>query len=84
MWVLFAVLFYQSGLNFTVWLLEPENFAGGANWIWVILFPALLPAFFIVNRHLGCASGQCRSGSCEVTPNKRDNNNIGPGRMPGV
>jgi hypothetical protein len=66
LWVVFAILFYYSGLNFTIWLLEPENFAGGVDWVWVALFPVLLPAFFLVNRHLGCASGRCASGECKI------------------
>ena len=85
LWALFAILFYQSGNSFTVWLLEPETFQGGAAWLWVILFPVLLPAFFIVNRHLGCATGQCKSGKCETAPDSRDNRDdfFGGGRMPG-
>jgi hypothetical protein len=84
LWVLFAILFYQSGLAFTVWLLEPESFQGGIEWLWILLFPVLLPAFFIVNRHLGCATGQCHSGQCEL-PDGRDNKDdfFGGGRMPG-
>ena len=58
-WVLFAIVFYQSGLAATVWLLEPESFHGGVDWLWLALFPALLPLFFIVNRVCGCASGAC-------------------------
>ena len=58
-WVLFAILFYQSGLTATRWLLESENFRGGIDWLWLGLFPALLPLFFVVNRLCGCASGHC-------------------------
>ena len=58
-WVLFAIVFYQSGLTATVWLMEPENFHGGIQWLWLALFPALLPLFFIVNRLCGCATGAC-------------------------
>ncbi len=58
-WVLFAIVFYQSGLTATVWLLEPENFRGGVDWLWLALFPVLLPLFFVVNRVCGCASGAC-------------------------
>jgi hypothetical protein len=65
-WVVFAILFYNSGQTFTVWLLEPESFKGGMEWIWVVLFPLLLPAFFYVNKHCGCASGQCSGGKCDV------------------
>ena len=58
-WVAFAVVFYQAGLATTTWLLEPESFAGGWAWLWLIVFVPLLVLFFHVNRHLGCASGQC-------------------------
>jgi len=61
-WVVFAIVFYQSGLTATVWLLEPENFRGGIDWLWLALFPALLPLFFVVNRLCGCASGACAVG----------------------
>ena len=60
LWVLFAIVFFQSGLTFTTWLLEPESFEGGFQWLWVVAFPFLVPAFFAVNRRLGCASGACR------------------------
>lgn len=60
LWVAFGVLFYLSGLAFTTWLLTPDEFEGGMQWIWVGLFPILLPAFFFVNHYLGCASGDCR------------------------
>jgi len=58
-WVLFAILFYQSGLTATRWLLDSENFRGGIDWLWLGLFPALLPLFFVVNRLFGCASSAC-------------------------
>ena len=58
-WVLFAILFYQSGLTATVWLMEPENFRGGIDWLWLALFPVLFPLFFVVNRVCGCATGAC-------------------------
>jgi hypothetical protein len=70
LWVIFAILFYQSGQAFTIWLLEPENFAGGLDWFWMLLFPVLLPAFFVVNRHLGCATGACSDGECELPGDK--------------
>ena len=70
LWVLFAVIFFQSGLAFTTWLLEPQNFDGGMAWLWVALFPILLPAFFFVNRHLGCATGACASGRCGIPVDK--------------
>ena len=58
-WLLFAMIFYKSGETFTVWLVEPENFAGGLDWLWLVLLPLLVPAFFVINRHCGCASGAC-------------------------
>jgi hypothetical protein len=70
LWVLFAILFYNSGQAFTIWLLEPENFPGGIDWFWLSLFPVLLPGFFVVNRYLGCASGACSSGQCELPTDK--------------
>lgn len=72
LWLLFAVLFYQSGLAFTVWLLEPASFSGGLQWFWLMLFPVFLPAFFVVNRYLGCASG-CASGA---NPNRQRETHI--------
>ncbi|MDH3638574.1 MAG: hypothetical protein OES09_08925 [Gammaproteobacteria bacterium] len=65
-WLLFAVLFYKSGETFTVWLLEPEKIAGALQWVWVGLFPILVPAFFIVNRYLGCATGSCAQRQCRI------------------
>ena len=80
LWMVFAILFYYSGLSFTGWLLEPESIVGGMDWVCTAMFPVLLSAFFPVNRHLGCASGRCASGECAV-PQK-------PGypsdRMPGI
>jgi len=66
-WILFAILFYNSGQSFTVWLLEPESFKGGSEWFWMTMFPLLLPAFFLLNRHLGCASSQCSSKTDDNT-----------------
>lgn len=65
-WLLFAVIFYKSGETFTVWLLAPEGIAGAMQWFWAGLFPVLLPAFFIINRHLGCATGACAPGQCRI------------------
>lgn len=67
-WLGFAFVFYRSGLAVTTWLLEPEHFAGGIDWVWVALFPVLVPGFFVVNRRYGCASGACRAASCESPP----------------
>ncbi len=78
-WVLFAILFYNSGQSFTIWLLQPEEFNGGAEWFWLAIFPLLLPAFFLINRHLGCASGQC-SSSCNPDDKKQEQNQQ---QMPG-
>ena len=74
-WVMFAFVFFYSGLFTTEWLFEPEKFAGGWRWILVGLFPVLVPAFFVVNRRYGCASGSCRGRACSpdaaVPPVKR-------------
>ncbi len=78
-WVLFAILFYNSGQSFTIWLLQPEEFNGGAEWFWLAIFPLLLPAFFLINRHLGCASGQCSIR----TPDDKNQNHHQQYRMPG-
>ena len=55
----FAFVFFNSGLQLTTLIVEPEAFTGGPAWIWVALFPFLLVGFFVVNRRFGCASGQC-------------------------
>jgi hypothetical protein len=83
LWVLFAIAFYQSGLAFTTWVLRPETFAGGWDWLWLASFPALLPAFFLVNRHLGCASGRCASGQCSLEGQDSKEKSRYPDRMPG-
>ena len=83
-WVLYAILFYNSGLAFTIWLLQPEQFAGGWEWAWLALFPLLLPGFFIVNRYLGCASGQCSDGQCSTNASNDSDNKPYGGRMPGM
>lgn len=57
-WVGFAIVFFYSGLFFTEWLLD-DGFGGGWRWILVAVFPLLVPAFFVVNRRYGCASGAC-------------------------
>lgn len=62
-WIVFAMVFYRSGLTATVWLMEPESFNGGIDWLWLLLFPVLVPLFFVVNRHFGCASGSCSAGA---------------------
>ncbi|MFQ5755871.1 MAG: hypothetical protein ACE5H7_07210 [Acidiferrobacterales bacterium] len=65
-WLLFAALFYKSGETFTVWVMEPERLQSGAEWMWIILFPLLVPVFFVVNRRLGCASGSCPTASGRI------------------
>ena len=59
-WVIFAVLFYLSGEAVTIWLLESQEFSGGWQWLWLGLFPVLLPAFFLLQRFFGCSGGQCQ------------------------
>jgi hypothetical protein len=61
-WFGFAVVFYNSGETCTVWLLEPGQIEGGRQWAWIVMFPTLLPAFFVVNRWCGCGSGACTAG----------------------
>ena len=63
-WVLFAFVFFYSGLYTTEWLVQPGQFAGGWRWILVGLFPALIPTFFMVNRRFGCGSGACLGRTC--------------------
>lgn len=58
-WVLYAIVFYISGESFIIWLLEPDNFSGGARWLGVAAFPVLFVGFFFIQYHLGCASSQC-------------------------
>lgn len=67
-WVVFAIVFFQSGMTATVWLIEPENFRGGIDWLWLALFPILLPLFFVVNRTCGCASGACTISDKNIRP----------------
>lgn len=91
MWVFFAILFYQSGLTFTIWLIEPHNFHDSRmEWAQVLIFPLLVPAFFWVNKRLGCATGSCASGECEVPDLKKggkkpndDDDEFFTTRMPG-
>jgi hypothetical protein len=78
-WLLFAVVFFYSGLYATEWLLAPDSFAGGWRWVLVAGFPLLLPMFFVVNRRFGCASGACR-----VPPAGDRNKSIPMIRMPGA
>ncbi|MFQ5994954.1 MAG: hypothetical protein ACE5K1_07645 [Acidiferrobacterales bacterium] len=61
-YLLFAAVFYRAGETFVIWILEPELFRGGGQWLWILLFPLLVPAFFVVNRRFGCASGSCSGG----------------------
>ncbi len=65
-WLGFAILFYTAGEAFTMWLLEPEHIHGGLQWLWIALFPVLLPAFFIVNRRFGCTSGSCAGANSRI------------------
>ena len=83
-WVLYAILFYQAGLAFTIWLLQPAEFAGGWDWFWLALFPLLLPGFFIVNRYLGCITGRCTSGQCRIETEDSEQEDRYRGRMPGM
>jgi hypothetical protein len=66
LWVAFAFVFFYAGLFTTEWLLEPDAFSGGWRWLLVGLFPVLVPAFFVVNRRFGCASGACLGRRCSA------------------
>lgn len=88
-WVLFAIVFFYSGLYFTEFVMAPREFAGGWLWLWVAAFPFLLPAFFVVNRRYGCATGACRGGVCKLPQNsevaqKRTDDGFSVHRMPGA
>ncbi len=84
LWVLFAIVFYNSGLTFTTWLLSPEDFSGGWDWFWLLLFPALVPAFFLVNRRLGCVGGTCNRGQGSVKQQEAERQDRVSERMPGM
>ena len=58
-WLGFAILFYTSGEAFTTWVLEPTRTQAGLQWLWIALFPVLVPTFFVVNRWCGCGNGAC-------------------------
>ena len=88
-WVLFAIVFFYSGMYFTEFVMAPREFTGGWLWLWVTAFPFLLPAFFVVNRRYGCATGACRGGKCELPQNnesakKRPSDGFSVHRMPGA
>ena len=81
-WGAYAVLFYNAGLSFTTWLMQPESFAGGPEWLWVALFPPLLVGFFFVNRRLGCGAPGCGLGT--EKPGSGGRSIEYSGRMPGI
>ncbi len=58
-WLVFAIPFYQAGLAFTVWLLEPQH-GYSVQELWAMAFPGMLLLFVLLQRHLGGASGYCR------------------------
>ena len=70
-WLIFAILFYLCGERFTVWLVEPERFQGGIDWLGVVLFPFALILFFRSGRYLGCTTGQCQSEHCSTNNNEQ-------------
>ncbi len=57
-WLVFAIPFYQAGLAFTIWLLEPQNLKP-AQELWAMAFPGMMLLFVLLQRRLGCASGHC-------------------------
>ena len=58
-WFGFAIVFYNCGETFTVWLLEPGRIGGEGQWARIVVFPTLLPAFFVINRWCGCGGRAC-------------------------
>jgi hypothetical protein len=71
-WFAFLIAFYQSGLGFTTLVFEPDAFEGGAQWLWASSFPLMLPAYFRVNRWIGCGSGACSTGTLnDARPERR-------------
>ena len=85
LWVAFAILFFYSGLFFTEWLMAPDTFAGGAlRWGLVGSFPVLVPLFFVVNRHFGCASGACRLPASRAGDQREQRTRVSTLRMPGA
>ncbi|GMT48840.1 MAG: hypothetical protein IEMM0008_0379 [bacterium] len=84
-WILFAVLFYYSGLSFTTLLLEPEQFVGGFHWLLIVLFPILVPLFFVVGRYAGCASGACDTQTqAKNLQSEQEDRDVFTGNMPGI
>ncbi|HEO64581.1 MAG TPA: hypothetical protein ENI73_01805 [Spirochaetes bacterium] len=84
-WILFAVLFYYSGLSFTTLLLEPQQFQGGIYWLLVVIFPILVPLFFVVGRYAGCASGACDPQKQMKNPqSEQKDRDLFTGNMPGI
>jgi len=81
-WVVYAVLLYTAGLNFTTWVMEPESFTGTWEWLWLALFPPLFVGFFFINHRLGCTAEEC---SIAEQGDKSEARSIGySGRMPGI
>ncbi len=84
-WVMFAVLFFYSGLYFTQWLLQPDAFSGGPfRGLLAASFPFLLPLSFFVNKRLGCAAGSCRARRYRAVRTGDDREKIRIMRMPGA
>jgi hypothetical protein len=82
-WFAFLIAFYQSGLEFTTLVLEPDTFEGGIQWLWAGSFPLMLPAFFYVSRWIGCGSGACSTGVFDSAQPERRRPNAGAD-APGV
>jgi hypothetical protein len=85
LWWGFAILFFQSGLDFTFLIFETNSFQGGIHWGFALLFPFLIPVFFIAGQYLGCSSKYCSSEECSTVPIKQKDDNIfSSTKMPGV
>ena len=86
-WLLFAILFYQSGLAFTTALLDPAPGLGRVDGALAAIFPVLVFAFFRLNRWAGCGSLACavtqRRGIGGACPPAGPGAEVPGPRMPG-
>ncbi len=84
-WWGFAIIFFQSGLDFTILIFEANSFQGGFHWLFALMFPFLVPVFFIAGKYLGCSSKYCNSEGCNTPSlNKKNNNIISSYKMPNI
>ena len=85
LWIAFAVLFFYAGLYFTEWVLGPREPVGGiVRGFLIVLFPVLVPLFFVVNGRVGCAGGACRISTKTRTADETQVIRIKTMNMPGA